>query len=234
MEITVIASGSKGNAYRISDGRTALLLEAGIPFPAIRQALAFRVRELAGCLVSHAHGDHAKAAGALAKAGVDVYTSKGTINACGLTGHRVKTVNPLQPFRVGTFTVLPFDVQHDAPEPLGFLVRSNLTGEKLLFFTDTYYLKYRFDGLTHIMCECNFETRIAEERMRRGELPAERFKRLVQSHMSLEHLLDLLRANDLSRVRQIYLMHLSEDNSDEQHCRDEVRKLTGAEVYICK
>lgn len=233
MDITVIASGSSGNAYRISDGDTALLLDAGIPLQRIKQALNFRVRDLAGCLITHAHGDHAKAAGDLAKAGVDVYTSQGTIDACRLTGHRIKPVKALQEVMIGTFAVLPFDVQHDAPEPLGFLLTSRRTGEKLLYFTDTYYLKYRFTGLTHIMGECNYSMDIVEQSVRNGYIPPELVPRLVKSHMSLEHFLDLLKANDLHEVKQIYLLHLSNNNSDAERFREAVQKLTGTEVYVC-
>lgn len=233
MDITVIASGSSGNAYRISDGDTALLLDAGIPLQRIKQALNFRVRDLAGCLITHAHGDHAKAAGDLAKAGVDVYTSQGTIDACRLTGHRMKSVKALQEVMIGTFAVLPFDVQHDAPEPLGFLLTSRRTGEKLLYFTDTYYLKYRFTGLTHIMGECNYSMDIVEHSVRNGYIPPELVPRLVKSHMSLEHFLDLLKANDLHEVKQIYLLHLSNNNSDAERFREAVQKLTGTEVYVC-
>ena len=46
MEVKVLASGSSGNAYRISDGETALLLDAGIPLKAIQAGLGFRVRDL--------------------------------------------------------------------------------------------------------------------------------------------------------------------------------------------
>ena len=233
MDITVIASGSSGNAYRISDGDTALLLDAGIPLQRIKQALNFRVRDLAGCLITHAHGDHAKAAGDLAKAGVDVYTSQGTIDACRLTGHRMKPVKALQEVMIGTFAVLPFDVQHDAPEPLGFLLTSRRTGDKLLYFTDTYYLKYRFTGLTHIMGECNYSMDIVEQSVRNGYIPPELVPRLVKSHMSLEHFLDLLKANDLHEVKQIYLLHLSNNNSDAERFREAVQKLTGTEVYVC-
>lgn len=233
MDITVIASGSSGNAYRISDGDTALLLDAGIPLQRIKQALNFRVRDLAGCLITHAHGDHAKAAGDLAKAGVDVYTSQGTIDACRLTGHRMKPVRALQEVMIGTFAVLPFDVQHDAPEPLGFLLTSRRTGEKLLYFTDTYYLKYRFTGLTHIMGECNYSMDIVEQSVRNGYIPPELVPRLIKSHMSLEHFLDLLKANDLHEVKQIYLLHLSNNNSDAERFREAVQKLTGTEVYVC-
>ena len=233
MDITVIASGSSGNAYRISDGDTALLLDAGIPLQRIKQALNFRVRDLAGCLITHAHGDHAKAAGDLAKAGVDIYTSQGTIDACRLTGHRMKPVKALQEMMIGTFAVLPFDVQHDAPEPLGFLLTSRRTGEKLLYFTDTYYLKYRFTGLTHIMGECNYSMDIVEQSVRNGYIPPELVPRLVKSHMSLEHFLDLLKANDLHEVKQIYLLHLSNNNSDAERFREAVQKLTGTEVYVC-
>lgn len=233
MDITVIASGSSGNAYRISDGDTALLLDAGIPLQRIKQALNFRVRDLAGCLITHAHGDHAKAAGDLAKAGVDIYTSQGTIDACRLTGHRMKPVKALQEVMIGTFAVLPFDVQHDAPEPLGFLLTSRRTGDKLLYFTDTYYLKYRFTGLTHIMGECNYSMDIVEQSVRNGYIPPELVPRLVKSHMSLEHFLDLLKANDLHEVKQIYLLHLSNNNSDAERFREAVQKLTGTEVYVC-
>lgn len=233
MEITVIASGSTGNAYRISDGQTAVLLDAGIPLKVIQRALNFRVRDLSGCLITHAHGDHVKAAGDLAKAGVNIYASQGTIDACRLSGHRIKTVRALEEFQVGTFAVLPFDVQHDAPDPLGFLITSRTTGEKLLYFTDTYYIKYRFEGLTHIMGECNYSMDIIEQSVRNGYIPPELVPRLVKSHMSLEHFTDLLKANDLRHVKQIYLLHLSNNNSDADRFKEAVQRLTGTEVYVC-
>lgn len=233
MNITVIASGSSGNAYRIDDGETSLLLDAGIPLRLIKQALNFRVRDIAGCLITHAHGDHAKAAGDLAKAGVDIYTSKGTLDACRLTGHRMKAVEALKEINIGTFAVLPFDVQHDAPDPLGFLLTSIATGEKLLYFTDTYYIKYRFTGLTHIMGECNYSMDIIEQSVRNGYIPPELVPRLIKSHMSLDHFLDLLKANDLRQVKQIYLLHLSNNNSDAERFKEAVQKLTGTEVYVC-
>lgn len=233
MNITVIASGSSGNAYRIDDGETSLLLDAGIPLRLIKQALNFRVRDIAGCLITHAHGDHAKAAGDLAKVGVDIYTSKGTLDACRLTGHRMKAVEALKEINIGTFAVLPFDVQHDAPDPLGFLLTSRATGEKLLYFTDTYYIKYRFTGLTHIMGECNYSMDIIEQSVRNGYIPPELVPRLIKSHMSLDHFLDLLRANDLRQVKQIYLLHLSNNNSDAERFKEAVQKLTGTEVYVC-
>lgn len=233
MDIKIIASGSAGNAYRISDGRTQLLLDAGVPLSKLRPALGFRVSALGGCLISHAHGDHCKAAGELLRAGVPIYTSGGTIEAVGLVGHRVKRVKALEEIVIGSFRVLPFDVQHDAPEPLGFLVASNDTGEKLLYVTDTYYVGYTFRGLTHIMCECNYSEEQLLASVEAGRIPEALVSRLRRSHMRLDRFLDLLRANDLSSVRQIYLLHLSNNNSDAEAFREATERLTGCEVYVC-
>lgn len=233
MEIRILASGSSGNAYRISDGKTTLLLDAGIPIKAIQVGCQFRVSQINGCFISHSHNDHSKAAKELVKLGVDIYTSEGTIGACGLAGHRVHGIKALEEMTVGTFKVLPFDVQHDAPEPLGFLFTSTETGEKLLYFTDTYYIKYRFQGLTHIMAECNYDKETLQRSVDAGYVPIELVPRLMKSHMSLEHFIDMLRANDLREVRQIYLLHLSNNNSDEKKFKEEVQKLTGTEVYVC-
>ncbi|MGN0489366.1 MAG: MBL fold metallo-hydrolase [Ruminococcus sp.] len=233
MDIKPIASGSTGNAYRISDGETALLLDAGIPIKKLKVALNYKTRELEGALITHCHGDHSKAAADLARAGVNIYASQGTIDACGLKGHRIKRVKALNQEEIGSFYVLPFDVQHDAPEPLGFLLTSRRTGEKLLYFTDTYYLKYKFKDLNYIMGECNYSRENVAESVKLGYIPQSLVPRLLQSHMSLEHFLDLLRANDLSRIKQIYLLHLSSNNSNEEEFKTAVQELTGAEVYVC-
>ena len=233
MEIKVIASGSSGNAYTISDGATTLLLDAGIPLREIQVGTGFHVRQLAGAFVTHEHKDHSKAMKDLARLGVDVYASKGTIEACGLSGHRFRPVSAHLQLDVGTFRILPFDVEHDAAEPLGFLFTSLATGEKLLYFTDTYFLRYRFQGLTHIMAECNYTEEGVRESVAEGRIPIDLVPRLVRSHMSLENLLDMLKANDMSKVRQIYLLHLSDNNSEAQRMKEAVQRQTGAEVYLC-
>lgn len=61
IDIKVLASGSKGNCYLIDNGETKLLLDAGIPFNQIQIGCDFHVSDISGCLVSHRHGDHAKA-----------------------------------------------------------------------------------------------------------------------------------------------------------------------------
>jgi len=55
IEITPLASGSSGNCYRISDGKTSLLLEAGIPYKQIQKGCGFRLSEIKACLISHEH-----------------------------------------------------------------------------------------------------------------------------------------------------------------------------------
>src|SRR5690554_5564699 len=168
MNIKVLASSSSGNCYRISDGYTTLLLECGISFKKIREGLGFRLSEIDGCLVTHEHKDHCKAAKDVIRAGIDVYMSAGTKEALGVDGHRIKAVKARQQFGIGTLTILPFETEHDAKEPLGYLIYSNKTGEKLLFATDTYYIRYKFQGLTHVMVECNYASDILYDNIEKG------------------------------------------------------------------
>ncbi|CAI6222942.1 Lactamase-B domain-containing protein [Bacillus subtilis] len=171
--------------------------------------------QFAGCLVSHEHGDHCKAIKDVLKAGIDCYMSPGTAGAIGISHHRIKPVRAKQPFKVGSWSIMPFDVQHDVAEPYGFLL-ANEDGDKLLFATDTYYIKYKFPGLTHIMVECNYSNEILNENIESGHTPPFMKRRLLQSHFSLENVKEFLKANDLSRVQEIWLLHLSESNSDEE------------------
>lgn len=233
IDIKTLASSSAGNCYRITDGISPLLLEAGIPFKLIKQKLNFQTSTLAGCLISHSHNDHCRALPDVIKAGIDCYMSQETAVAIGVSGHRLKIAQEHQQFQVGTWTVLPFPTQHDCPGSMGFLL-ANQVGEKLLFATDTYYVRYRFNGLNVIMVECNYAADILAANVESGLVSVEQKNRLIQSHFSLEHVKEFLMANDLSQVREIHLLHLSGDNSDSARFKREIQELTGKSTIIAE
>lgn len=231
IDIKTLASGSKGNCYHITDGSTPILIECGIRFKDIQIALDFKTSDIAGCLISHEHKDHTRGLKDVLQAGINAYASQGTIEQEGIKHHRLKPIQTKKQFKIGTWMVLPFDVQHDAAEPFGFLLQSQ-NGGKLLFATDTYYIKYRFKGLTHIMVECNYSKKILEENIMNGLVHPIMKRRLMKSHFSLENVKEFLKANDLSKLQEIHLIHLSDNNSDENMFKNEIQMLTGKPVYV--
>lgn len=231
-EIKTIASGSSGNSYLLKTDGETLILECGVPIPKIVEALNFNLVNVAGCLVSHEHQDHSKGIAGLVKKSINVYASKGTIESVNVSGHRVNVVKAGQLFQVGGFTVLPFAIEHDAAEPLGFLIQHKEFG-KLIFATDTYYIRYKFKELNYIMVECNYSKTILEESIKSGLVEPYQVKRLLKSHFSLERVKEFLSANDLSVLKKIYLMHLSNRNADSKKFKEEIERLTGVPVEVC-
>ena len=128
MEIKILGSGSKGNCYWVSDGKSSVLLDAGLPFREIQRGTDFKVAELDGCLITHEHGDHIKAVSDILRFGVDCFMSWGTAFKLPIDGpqrHRIKVVSHGEEFKVGTFTVKSFRTIHDSAEPLGFYLHSS-------------------------------------------------------------------------------------------------------------
>ena len=121
--LITLGSSSSGNCYLVESPETKeiLILDAGVSFKEIQKAVDFNFRNVIGTLITHEHGDHIKSAEKLAHAGVDIYASQGTLNAKELKGHRYRTIQSLKEFNVGNFKILPFEVEHDAEEPLRLL-----------------------------------------------------------------------------------------------------------------
>ena len=232
MNFKPLASSSKGNCYLVeSNGAASLLLECGIPIKRIREGLDFGLSRVAACFVSHEHGDHSKAVPDLLKAGVDVYMLQETAKAVNARDHhRVHTIEHGRQERVGGWTVLPFEVHHDTPSA-GFLI-VDADGDKLLFVPDTAYLKNRFYGVGIIAVECNYMADILSGNIQRGSLPQVVGHRVRRSHMSLDTVIGLLKANDLSQCREIWLLHLSDGNSNEEQMRRQVQETTGIATFI--
>lgn len=230
MEIKVIASSSKGNCYLLDDGKTQILIEAGITFNKLIRKV--NISNISGVLVTHEHQDHSKAVSDLIRRGKRVYSAKETFDALGIEKNVfAKPIVEYQLQMIKTFAIIPFPTQHDAAKPLGFLIKSFVTNEVVLFATDTYYVKNKFEGLNYIMIECNYANDILEKR---DNISKKQKDRLYKSHFELENVKEFLRNQDLSQVKEIYLMHLSSGNSDEERFKREIQELTGIPVYVCQ
>ena len=233
LEIKTLASGSGGNAYVISDGQTNLLLEAGISAKKI--ASYVQLSTIDACLISHEHGDHAKAAADIIKKySIDLYASQGTLNALNLSSdyraHEIKSECQLQ---IGTFAIMPLEMKHDAAEPLGFIISSS--AGKLLFATDTYLIPYKIPrGTTVLMLECNYSLDELNRSIALGVTDHRQRERLRMSHSSLEYLLQYLSENKdrLSAVSEIRLIHISSRNGNKETFKRQVQALTGLPVIV--
>lgn len=228
--LKVLGSNSKGNCYLLSTSKETLIIECGIKYKDILAGLDYDLSKVVGCLVTHEHKDHSKSIVDLIGDGIDIYASAGTIENSlreeEINPYRVKKVNN-KPFNPGTFTILPFNVHHDAEEPLGFLIHHKEIGN-LLFLTDTYYCDYNFKNLNHILVECNYSKEYIED-----ETLSLR-NRIVNSHFELSNVINFLKSNDLGKVRNIMLLHLSSINASESHFKDEVEKNIGLPITIAK
>lgn len=232
MQLKVIGTGSAGNAYLLTmTGGKSILLDAGVSYRRILGAVGTAWAKLQGVLVSHEHGDHCAAVGDLTARGMTIYASAGTAGAlCNRIADKwgIVPVKHGQPFYTSGATVTPFNVQHDAAEPLGFVVQDCDTGERLAYATDTYYLRYKLPGIHYFAIECNY----CDDALTETD-PAIR-RRLLESHMSLERLKKLLAANDLTQCRQIVLVHLSDARSDEARMVREINEQTGIPTFAAR
>ena len=235
MKLKVLGSSSSGNCYLIeANDNEKLILDAGVNFKVVQKELKYNFKGINGVLVTHEHMDHLKYATNFALNGIDIYASQGTFNKLNLKGYRFKVIKALKQFSIGNFIILPFDTQHDAVEPLGFLIQYKPTGEKLLYATDTYYIKYKFNKLNYLLIECNYNKDIAKENAKDGVINKTRYTRLLESHFSLENVLVFLQSNDLSSAKHIVLCHLSDTNSNQAIMKDKVYEQTKIETTIAR
>ena len=227
MIFTPLASSSHGNAYLLDDGCTCLLIECGVSYKKLQRLTGFGTAGIVGCLISHEHKDHAGCYGQLLKNGVPVYASAGTAEA--LECELFEILEDRKPVGIGSFDVLPFPTFHDAAEPVGFLIRSRVDGEQLVFATDTVNLGYQFLGVDLVAVECNYDEEILALAQR---IPEKVRHRISNAHMSVLRACNWLEKLDKSRVRAVYLMHLSDACSNEWKFRRLVERVVGPKIKV--
>ena len=233
MTLLVLGSSSAGNAYLLTaTNGERLLIECGVRHTELLRAMDFDLANLSGCLLSHEHGDHAREVRWVTGRRIPLYCSHGTAEALGIDEDpMLRPLTSKRPVQIGSFSVLPFSVQHDAREPLGYLVEHREMG-RLAFITDSYLLSFRLPKVTHWMIECNYSQALIEERLASGALHPAQYKRTLKSHMSLDACRTTLLRHDLRTARQVILLHLSDGNADEALCLRTIHDATGLPTAV--
>lgn len=238
INIKIIGSGSSGNCYLANFNGTQILLECGLPFKTIQKALNFKLSSIEGCLVTHEHIDHSKAVKDLIKNSINVYATKGTFDALNVKSHRAILFSKDKEdtycyMFFNRFCILPFQAIHDAQEPVSFYIKDIHTKESLLFVTDTAYMPYKIPNVNVLMVECNYVKNVIDSNVKNDSLNINLRNRIVKNHMSLETLLKALKQVNLSNLKKIYVLHLSDTNSQEKVILEAIQRATGAIVEIC-
>jgi phosphoribosyl 1,2-cyclic phosphodiesterase len=241
MILKVINSNSQGNCYILETENSALLIECGVAFSEIKEAINFNISKIDACLITHEHGDHAKSIKEVQSSGIPIVASTGTFDACGTSdlvnlldfraSHGCMFLTPIKRSQEHGWQVNAFNVDHDASEPLGFIIEHPDCG-KVLFVTDTYVLRYKFPfEFDHVIIEANYCENLAEDwRQSKGNNFVE--GRRLKNHMSFQTALLTLSKMNLSRCKNIVLIHLSDGLTDAKRFKEEMEGAFGIPTTV--
>ena len=127
LKTAILASGSSGNCAAVSDGRTHILIDAGISARRITaglRALELDPRSVHGVLITHEHSDHIAGLPVLCRQlDLLLYATEPTAAAvCARwpeLAERFRVFDPGEYFAAGTLTAGSFPTSHDCACPVG-------------------------------------------------------------------------------------------------------------------
>lgn len=216
--VTVVGSGSRGNALVVEFGATRIAVDAGFG----PRALAGRLRaagiepaSISACVLTHEHTDHAK--GALAakkKWGWTLVGTPGTLTAIG-AGRSARALDYDVSWDSGDVGIRLVRVAHDAAAPAAVVLENRASGARvgvahdLGVVDDT--IAAGFERLDVLVLEANHDA----ERLRTGPYPPFLQERIRggSGHLSNAQSADLAARVMHPGLRAIVLAHLSQENN---------------------
>ena len=220
--IASLNSGSNGNCYYISDGKEAVLIDAGISCRETERRmirLGLPIRKVRAIFITHEHTDHTRGAEVLSrKHGIPVYITGATYrnSRMNLDQDLVRTFRAGTPEEAGSLLVNPFPKMHDASEPHSFTVSAH--GLTAGVFTDIgmacEHVAYHLGQCHAAFLEANYD----EGMLERGSYPVYLKRRIrgMEGHLSNDQALELFTTHKSPRMQLLVLSHLSAENNHPQ------------------
>lgn len=222
LKLVSLASGSKGNATLILSNSTAILVDAGVSYTRIARELAdfgLKPSDIDGVVVTHEHSDHVS--------GLDKLSQYTKVYAHPLTArafcqkHDVKNVVDNDDFeggfKIGDIAVEPFRIPHDAAYPLAYTF--DCFGARCSVATDigvpTKGVVRNVKDSEIVLLEANYDL----EMLQNGKYPPMLKARIMSNTGHLCNDATAKMTSYLcgdSRIKQLVLGHISENNNTEQ------------------
>lgn len=239
MKFSVLGSGSKGNAFFIESGKTAILIDNGFSGKETAARLARIGRDidaLNAIFVTHEHHDHICGVGVLSRrCKIPVFANEPTFTGGGKTLANLTQRCEFQTGERITFrdlTIRSFAVSHDTGDPVGFVVGD---GEHSIgCCTDTgiasRLIARRLSGCDSLILEFNHDL----ELLKNGPYP-QSLKQRVRSrhgHLSNNDAANLLDSLVHKKLQRIVLAHLSETNNLPEIAYQEAAQALGGRLEL--
>ncbi|MGD9971881.1 MAG: MBL fold metallo-hydrolase [Desulfatirhabdiaceae bacterium] len=234
LSVCILASGSQGNCIHVSNGSTAILVDAGLSGKEIEHRMAQRglsPANLDAIVVSHEHTDHIQAVGILSRRfHLPVYMTSQTAVAAA---PHLKNLDSTVSFECGhrfcinSLTIDPFSISHDAEEPSGFTIQH--AGIKIGIATDlgivTSLVKTCLADCRLLVLEANHDP----DMLMNGPYPWPLKQRIRgrTGHLSNKDSCMLLRELRHAGLQDVILAHLSETNNTPEKAFSEVGNAIG-------
>jgi phosphoribosyl 1,2-cyclic phosphodiesterase len=211
LRLSVLSSGSSGNATYIESDGGGLLVDAGLPCRRIEGLLARIGRSLddvGAVLLTHGHADHTSGVRSLVReCRVEVFAAPGVGKPLGAT-----TFEAGEAFEVGGMTATFFEVPHDSST---YGLRISDGGRDVAMATDLgeadLELLRHMRGAEAVVLEANHDP----DWLRRGPYSA-RLKRRISSangHLSNRQAAEAALALAPHGLKDLVLAHLSKTNN---------------------
>ncbi|MCX7713204.1 MAG: MBL fold metallo-hydrolase [Chthoniobacterales bacterium] len=218
--VTLLGSGSSGNAALLHYNSTSILIDAGISLRQLQlrlSSLNLTLNSLHAILLTHEHSDHTAALPQLIKKfNIPLYANRPTAEAICW---QYKLENPVwnyfhtsKPFHIGPFHVLPFSVSHDAADPVGFLIST--PSSSLAILTDlgkvTNNVLYNIQNVNCLIIEANYDPTLLEKDSKRPWKTKQRISSNF-GHLSNTQTAQAIASAASPSLKHIILCHLSAD-----------------------
>lgn len=233
MEISVLASGSTGNAVYVQADETRILIDGGISTRAITRKLAdigVDTDTLDAVLVTHEHTDHTKGLITFGKKyDVPVYARYDTWRAMPNVAKAVTQENRRilrDSLEVGQCKIEVFDTSHDAADPVGFNIFCG--DKKFSLATDLGCVSSRVKTALSASDFLVFEANHDVEMLQQGSYPAYLKRRILSTRGHLSNEAAGQTMAEIARDKphmQIMLAHLSQENNRPQLAKTTVEKI---------
>lgn len=214
-----LGTGSSGNCFYVSGAGTAILIDAGLSFPATIQRmkmLGLSPASVSAIFVSHEHQDHTRGLATLAnELRTPVYVTEATrLAGLRLIRHLAVPFSGWQQITIGQLTVTAVPVCHDAAEPHAFLVQHN--DVVLGVFTDIGHacenVKLAFARCHAAVLEFNHD----KQMLANGHY-SHRLKQRISGalgHLSNDDAAALVHHQGGPHLRQVFAAHISAHNNN--------------------